>query len=106
MGTQLVAPKFGEKIDPLKLRVPTPISGVPNAAPYRRQSALLRFPIVGVVPEIPPGQVGRRIPEVVRMARRVRARCPNDVRAREETTSGAVVVLAKGDVTDRTGDDD
>ena len=40
------------------------------------------------------------------MARRVRARCPNDVRAREETTSGAVVVLAKGDVTDRTGDDD
>ena len=45
-------------------------------------------------------------PEVVRMARRVRARCPNDVRAREETTSGAVVVLAKGDVTDRTGDDD
>ena len=30
----------------------------------------------------------------------------NDVRAREETTSGAVVVLAKGDVTDRTGDDD
>ena len=36
------------------------------------------------------------------MARRVRARCPNDVRAREETTSGAVVVLAKGDVTDRT----
>ena len=46
------------------------------------------------------------VPEVVRMARRVRARCPNDVRAREETTSGAVVVLAKGDVTDRTGDDD
>ena len=45
-------------------------------------------------------------PEVVRMARRVRARCPNDVRAREETTSGAVVVLAKGDVTDRTGDED
>ena len=44
------------------------------------------------------------VPEVVRMARRVRARCPNDVRAREETTSGAVVVLAKGDVTDRTGD--
>ena len=40
------------------------------------------------------------------MARRVRARCPNDVRAREETTSGAVVVLAKGDVTDKTGDDD
>ena len=38
------------------------------------------------------------------MARRVRARCPNDVRAREETTSGAVVVLAKGDVTDRTGE--
>ena len=30
----------------------------------------------------------------------------NDVRAREVTTSGAVVVLAKGDVTDRTGDDD
>ena len=40
------------------------------------------------------------------MARRVRARCPNDVRAREEATSGAVVVLAKGDVTDRTGDGD
>ena len=52
-------------------------------------------------PQRPPS-----IPEVVRMARRVRARCPNDVRAREETTSGAVVVLAKGDVTDRTGDDD
>ena len=49
---------------------------------------------------------GPGFPEVVRMARRVRARCPNDVRAREETTSGAVVVLAKGDVTDRTGDDD
>ena len=46
-------------------------------------------------------------PEVVRMARRVRARCPNDVRARKETTSGAVVVLAKGDATDKTtGDDD
>ena len=52
--------KWG-KIDPLKLRVPTPISGVPNAAPYRRQSALLRFPIVGAVPEIPRGQVGRRM---------------------------------------------
>ena len=35
------------------------------------------------------------VPEVVRMARRVRARCPNDVRAREVTTSGAVVVPAQ-----------
>ena len=32
--------KWG-KIDPLKLRVPTPISGVTNAVPGRRQSALL-----------------------------------------------------------------
>ena len=59
MGTQLVAPKFGEKIDPLKLRVPTPISGVTNAVPGRRQSALLDGSVRLLVRELEIRQVGQ-----------------------------------------------
>ena len=62
MGTQLVAPKFGEKIDPLKLRVPTPISGVTNAAPYRRQSALLDGSVRLLVRVLEIRQVGQSAP--------------------------------------------
>ena len=50
--------KWG-KIDPLKLRVPTPISGVTNAVPGRRQSALLDGSVRLLVRELEIRQVGQ-----------------------------------------------
>ena len=58
-GCSAGSTKIRGKIDPLKLRVTTPISGVTNAAPCRRQSALLHCSVRVLVRGVEIRQVGQ-----------------------------------------------